>query len=350
MTVLANPGFERGDLGWTRGAGWSIVQDAANARNGNWCAKFSAAASSDVVSGTTFRVRPGDTISRVGGWFKAAAGSEGQARVALEWLDAAGAVIAQDTSATLLTPTGAYAESVGTDITAVARAKSVRVVGSVTGGAFTIAPTWYADDFSVVGDFIEALPATVRIVGGRISPIPVVSAFDPLGGSRSFATTNAGRSDRWSGVWTLEPVHEADGLREVASWIARVGRTGRFLAYDPLRRTPAGGVVSGLVVDGASQTGTTLAVRGGTASSTPLVAGDYVEVRDQYYVLVEPLELDTAGKGTMHIWPAIRTSPADGEDVITNQPSMVTRLTEVPDIRYDRPGLARISLAFEEAI
>src|SRR5690606_33260 len=114
----------------------------------------------------------------------------------------------------------------------------------------------------------------------------------------------------------------------------RIGKRERFFAFDPNRTTPLNGVVNGMVVDGGANGGNTrIPVRGGTPGTTPLVYGDYVEIRAQYFMVLRPLEIGPEGTGELIVWPSVRASIADGEDIITDHPKMVARQTSELDWR-----------------
>src|SRR5690606_3953385 len=67
--LLVNPGFEEGDVGWGTGAGFSIINDPANARTGNFVVRYQ----SDGAGGPNFspelniKLSPGERF-RLGMW------------------------------------------------------------------------------------------------------------------------------------------------------------------------------------------------------------------------------------------------------------------------------------------
>lgn len=141
----------------------------------------------------------------------------------------------------------------------------------------------------------------------------------------------------WSGMrWTAR-VRIGDRTRaEVEDWLAFLlalnGAEGSFLMGDPLATAPRGSVAGTPVVDGASQTGRTLATRGWTASATGvLLAGDYIQLGNlgtnrRLYKVLQDVDADGAGDANVEIWPRLRSSPVDGQSVLTSNTVGIWRL------------------------
>jgi len=120
--------------------------------------------------------------------------------------------------------------------------------------------------------------------------------------------------------------------RDVAKdWIAFLlslkGRAGTFTMGDPTGRVPRGTVPGTPVVDGASQTGGTLNVRGFTASQTGVLkAGDYLQIGTALVINLLDANSDGGGLATLEIWPGLRIAPADGASIITSNTVGLWRL------------------------
>ena len=95
---------------------------------------------------------------------------------------------------------------------------------------------------------------------------------------------------------------------------------GHVSLTDTSRPNPRGSVAGAPVVNGASQTGLTLAVRGFTAHA-PLVlrSGDWIQVqaldgggnlRTRLYKNLLDVNADESGDATLNIFPRLRESPA----------------------------------------
>lgn len=339
---LLNPGFELGDQDWTKGTGYTILSDVANARSGIWVGRFTGSvpaalrsAANDTVG---FRCRPGAKIT-ASIFIDPDGATAGTGRVRVSWRDLNGAELTTVNGSGIGFSGGAYAQSILTDSIAPDRVKSVSIEGLIESSP---AGTWFLDDVEATGDIIESLPATAIISSHRVVPADTIGVFDPLIGADRFTEFNAGMSDKWGGVYTFIPSLGSD-LGELVAFIRRLGRTERFFAFDPDRTVPLNGIVNGMTVDGPITNGTNkIPVKAGPVSSTALVAGDYMEVKDQYFQLQRDLEIGPEQTGEAIVWPAVRSTLADGEDVITDNPKMVARITS--DLEWRRVEAAPVDL------
>jgi len=123
----------------------------------------------------------------------------------------------------------------------------------------------------------------------------------------------------WEADIRLPSMARADAEDVLAAFLSLRGKEGSFLlaAPNPTARGSAGGTP---LVDGAAQTGLTLAIKGGPLSTSGwLKAGDWIQLGSGsttrlHKVLVDAAT-DGAGKATLDIWPRLRSSPADGATV-----------------------------------
>ena len=341
---LPNPGFELGDRDWTKGTDWVIVKDAVNARSGMWVAKYTGTAFRTIANDGSPSCRPGHKIS-ISVFIDSSGASAGNGLIQISWRDKDNIQISTNNGNLIAFGGGGYAQSVLTDSIAPDRTKSINMRIVASGGP---AGTWYADDFVATGDIIESIPTTAVIASHRMVPADTIGVFDPLIGPDKFTEFNAGMSDKWAFVYTFIPALGAD-LGELVSFIRRLGRTERFFAFDPDRKVPLNGIVNGMTVDGPITNGTNkIPVKAGPVSTTALVAGDYMEVKDQYFQLQRDLEIGPEGTGEAHVWPAVRSTFADGEDIITENPKMVARITSDLDWRRVEARPVEITISGEE--
>ncbi len=341
---LKNPGFELGDQDWTKGSGWTIENDVANSRSGAWVAKKTAGADNGLDQFAVVSVRPGGKLT-ISGWYKHTSNYDVATHIEVAWLDKDAVVLSSPNSNSIAAGTTAYTQATLTDSVAPDRAKSAII--RARPGVATLGNLWL-DDLDMSGDIIETLPTTAIISGHRIVPADTVGVFDPLIGTDKFTEFNAGMSDKWSGVYTFIPSLGAD-LGELVSFIRRLGRTERLFAFDPDRKVPVNGIVNGMTVDGPITNGTNkIPVKAGPVSSTALVAGDYMEVKDQYFQLQRDLEIGPEGTGEAIVFPAVRSTLADGEDVITDNPQMVARITSDLDWRRVEARPVDLTISWEE--
>ena len=123
----------------------------------------------------------------------------------------------------------------------------------------------------------------------------------------------------WEAEVQLPPMKEADAEAVMAAFLSLRGKEGAFLLPVP-NRAPRGVGGGTPVVDGAGQSGLTLAVRGGPLSTTGwLKAGDWLQLGSGsstrlHKVLVDAAT-DGAGEATLDIWPRLRIAPADGATI-----------------------------------
>jgi hypothetical protein len=177
------------------------------------------------------------------------------------------------------------------------------------------------------------------------APLPASCRFGLISNTQVFASPLSGAAQtlempgaRWFMRWKLPPMNEA----EAAPWKAFLaklrGQAGRFYGYDPIhvRQGTGGGTP---LVNGASQTGASLATDGWTPSATVLKAGDYFafdtpDGRRELKVAAADVTADGAGAATVTFEPPIRVSPADNASILLTQPACVMMLRE-PEIAWD---------------
>ncbi len=142
----------------------------------------------------------------------------------------------------------------------------------------------------------------------------------------------------WPGQWweaecRLPRMARADA-EEMIGWLVSLnGREGTFLMGDPIGATPRGSAGGTPVVDGAGQSGGTLALRG-----LPLSTGNWLKVGDwiqlgsgsstRLHKVLTAVTTDGAGEATLDIWPDLRSSPADGAAVVVSAAKGIWQLAD----------------------
>jgi hypothetical protein len=124
----------------------------------------------------------------------------------------------------------------------------------------------------------------------------------------------------WEAEVKLPPMNRADAEDVLGALMSLRGKEGTFLMGDPANIAPRGAGGGSPVVDGASQTGLTLAVRGGPLSTSNwLKPGDWIQLgsasTSRLHKVLVAAATDGAGKCTLDIWPRLRYSPADGATI-----------------------------------
>lgn len=110
------------------------------------------------------------------------------------------------------------------------------------------------------------------------------------------------------------------------------GREGTFLLGDPVETSPLGTWSgSSPQVDGASQTGRTLAIKNLTSGMT-IKAGDWLQLGSggttELHQVAVDATADGSGKATLDIWPRIRTSPANSAVIVISSAKGRWRLAD----------------------
>ena len=139
--------------------------------------------------------------------------------------------------------------------------------------------------------------------------------------------------DRWWIDVTLKIMDRATVEKWEAFFLKLNGMEGTFLIGDPGATSPRGTPTGTPVVDGASQTGKLLDIRGWTNSSTGnLLEGDYIHIgtgitQRLHKILTASVDADGSGDSAdVDIWPRLRESPADGASITTSTAQGVFRL------------------------
>lgn len=130
----------------------------------------------------------------------------------------------------------------------------------------------------------------------------------------------------WSVEISLPPLAREDAEVWIAFLYSLNGREGTWLMGDPAAATPRGAAatVPGTpIVDGANQTGQTLNITDGPASTTGyLLAGDYIQLGtgsgSRLHKVLDDADTNGDGDASLTIWPALRLSPSDSSSVVVN--------------------------------
>lgn len=206
---------------------------------------------------------------------------------------------------------------------------------------------------------ILTLPATPRFRAGSTlrlvtNTLSHTSSLDKTTQTLEFPGVH------WMGDYALPALVEADGETWAAFLAELDGPPGRFYAGDPFRIAPRGtaSVTPGTpVVNGASQTGKTLAIDGLPVTETNyLSVGDYVAYDvpsggRQMHKLTAQADTDGGGAVTLAIRPPIRESPADGATILLSPATCVMRLIDDDQARWsvDETGIYTIAFSAIES-
>lgn len=103
-------------------------------------------------------------------------------------------------------------------------------------------------------------------------------------------------------------------------------------------------------VNGASQTGSQLAVSTGYNADGTLLTGDMIEVNGQLVRLTQDFDTPASGSATVSFEPALRTSPANNDPVTVYRP--MGRFMLAQDVQEDSSpgGFTRFALTLDEVV
>lgn len=134
---------------------------------------------------------------------------------------------------------------------------------------------------------------------------------------------------KWQLTATLPPMQRAEAAVWQAFLMQLRGTAGRFYAGDPYARTPRGTALGTPLVNGASQTGNTLATDGWTINQTQLLLpGDYFQVGTELKMITAVASSNGSGQATLAFEPPLRASPADNAALVVNSPVCIMRLAD----------------------
>jgi hypothetical protein len=161
---------------------------------------------------------------------------------------------------------------------------------------------------------------------------------------------------RWEASVSWRTLSIADS-RTLAAFISSLGGVaGRFFygpVHAPRRATGSGSPV----INGASQTGSTLSTRGWSANAQAFLVGDWLSYTDttgrrRLHQVTANVTANSSGVASVPIAPALRRSGADGAAVTITAPTGVFMLAsdEEGQLSVRAPLLGAMTLNIVEAI
>lgn len=125
------------------------------------------------------------------------------------------------------------------------------------------------------------------------------------------------------------------------------GQSGRayITPYEATKRRGTGGGTP--LVEGASQSGSSLLTSGWSASETVLKAGDYFEVNGEFKMAVADAVSDGTGDALVEFEPALRASPPDNSSLIINNPKIIMMLENDDQAQWQISQEKKYSLSLD---
>jgi hypothetical protein len=179
----------------------------------------------------------------------------------------------------------------------------------------------------------SSFPAGIEIRSSRFGLKTNTQLYtSPLSGDTQRAELPGAR---WFATYTLVPKKRAD-IAAIQAFLANLaGPAGSFYGYDPNATNPRGAGGGTPLVNGASQTGSSLITDGWPNSTAVLKAGDYFTVNGEYKMITADVTSDGSGNATLSFAPALRSSPADNDPITITNPTCIMRLVDDDQAAWD---------------
>ena len=167
---------------------------------------------------------------------------------------------------------------------------------------------------------------------------------------------------KWDGMArsvliTLPPMNITNAKLWMAAIYSLNGVQGTFYLSDSAIGGPtqiaAYDSRANILVDGAGQTGPTIANDGWAAISTiVLTAGDWVSIADRLYTCTQGMITDGLSAGNMNLWPDVLVAPADNDPILIGSAARgIFRLTGWPEMGFSPNRLMEgFSFTAQEAL
>ncbi|OXE36903.1 MAG: hypothetical protein CGW95_04780 [Phenylobacterium zucineum] len=162
---------------------------------------------------------------------------------------------------------------------------------------------------------------------------------------RQVRTRNA---QRWAISYVFSPMLRDHFMVFYAFLIAQRGQFDTFTCTLNGSNAPRGSWAGNPLVNGASQTGRTISLKGFTSVTSGIAkAGDLIKFagHSKVYMVTADAASDVSGNVTLNIEPALLVSPANNEAIVTNSvPFTVALASDNADIVAGAGGLAPLSI------
>lgn len=137
---------------------------------------------------------------------------------------------------------------------------------------------------------------------------------------------------RWEATVTLPPLTHSEARLWQAFFVSLRGTIGTFEMYNPLNATPHGNLTADVVTAGGGSAGDdTISLKKIESGGSTLKAGDFIEMNNHIYMLVEDLVL----------------TPVNSPSTATFEPTLRTGVSQNVSVEY-APAYGRWRLATNE--
>lgn len=185
----------------------------------------------------------------------------------------------------------------------------------------------------------------------------VVKTNDIVAKSRSIFTGTeqvyAHQGQYWSASVSLVVMKRVRAAPWVSFFAKLRGAYGTFYLYDPDCLSPQGSASvtpATPQINGAGQTGNTLNIKNADPGATGyLLAGDYIQLgtgaSTRLHMVLNDVDIDSAGSATIDIWPSLRESPTNSAAVVVENCKGVFRLTQ--NVSFPKDVARFYSMSFD---
>jgi len=183
------------------------------------------------------------------------------------------------------------------------------------------------------------LPLTPAFTHARLYLQNRVQTFDSaLSGTQQ---TRILSGSLWEAEYSL-PAMARTNWQIWTSFFDRLnGKANTFNAICADNKNTLGTSTGTPLVNGASQTGTSIITDGWTASTLVLKAGDYISIESELKRVTQDVTSDGGGNATINFVPKIRVTPLDNASVITEDCKCEMRLNiNNINFRIDPSGIS----------
>lgn len=164
-------------------------------------------------------------------------------------------------------------------------------------------------------------------------------------GQRQTVVSNRGW---WECEITFPPIVGTTNINVWRSFLAKTqGQANDFRV--PVDETPQSTASATPAVNGAGQTGRSLVTDGWPASTTVLVAGQFVTIEEQLLQLTADVVSNASGQATITFEPPIRVSPVDNSNIEFKNPFSLMYLVEKPYLSVEPGYIYNLSLSLRES-
>jgi len=200
-----------------------------------------------------------------------------------------------------------------------------------------------------------SLPASPAAAGLERFMLTGLHAVGVLRSPFTFATqVQAHPGEAWIAEASIAPCKRNQAEPWVAFFAALRGPSGTFLMGDPHRTSPLGVATGTPRVNGTNTVrATSLNTKGWTINVTNILrAGDYIQIGQRLYKVLQDVNSNASGNCTLDIFPALRETVVDNATIITSSAKGLFRLNspEVELFEVDKERLYSMSFSAVEAL